>query len=248
MDCETFKKWLLNPHGESDPAPPDALAHTADCQECRKLWQTDTALESQLQGSFSVMDVPENLTARMRAAVEQSVSPPPPSRPGVPWWKWLTPSLAAAAALIFFVFNPLTGQLSSMDAIGAYALINHQHPDQPLGVTSSQMNVVGQWFNDRMPFQVTFPDLRRRGYVLKGGRPCTLGKTKAVYLVYDDQGEQVSAFVVPAQEVAFALTEGRHYQMTGAMHLVELWQEKDVVCVIVRKSPPETVNGFKHPA
>lgn len=243
MDCETFKRWLRNPHGEGDPSPQDALAHTTGCQECRKLWQTDTALESQLQESFSPTDVPENLTARMRAAVEPSLSPSPPSRPGVPWWKWLTPSLAAAAALLFFVFNPLTGQLSSMDAIAAYALINHQHPEQPLGVVSSQMNIVGQWFNDRMPFQVTVPDLRRRGYALKGGRPCTLGKTKAVYLVYDHQGERVSAFVMPARAVAFTITEGRHYQMRDAMHLVELWQEKDVVCVIVRKSPPTNANG-----
>lgn len=243
MDCETFKTWLVNQHSNHNPDPHDARAHMAVCPQCYKLWQSDTVLESQLQRSFSTIDVPENFTARMRAAIEQSVSPPPPSPPSVPWWKWLTPSLAAAAALIFFVFNPLAGQLSSMDAIGAYALINHQHPEQPLGVASSQMNVVGQWFNARMPFQITVPDLRQRGYALKGGRPCKLGKTKAVYLDYDDQGERVSAFVLPARDVAFAITEGRHYQMKDAMHLVELWQEKDVVCVIVRKSPPTTDSG-----
>lgn len=243
MDCPTFKAWLLNPDHDRDSKCHEALAHTSVCEECQSLWQTDSVLETQLQDSFSTTDVPENLTARMRAAVEPSVSPSPPSRPGVPWWKWLTPSLAAAAALLFFVFNPLTGQLSSMDAIAAYALINHQHPEQPLGVVSSQINIVGQWFNDRMPFQVTVPDLRRRGYALKGGRPCTLGKTKAVYLVYDHQGERVSAFVMPARAVAFTITEGRHYQMRDAAHLVELWQEKDVVCVIVRKSPPTNANG-----
>lgn len=243
MDCATFKAWLINPHSDHDPDPQDALAHKDVCPECRKLWQIDTVLERQLQGSFSTTDVPENLTTRMRATVVQSPSPPPLSRTSVPWWKWLTPSLAATAALLFFVFNPLAGQLSSMDAIGAYALMNHQYPEEPLGVTSSQMDVVGQWFNDRMPFKITVPDLRKRGYDLKGGRPCTLGKTKAVYLVYDDQGERVSTFVVPSRDVAFAMTKGRHYQMKDATHLVEFWRENDVVCVVVRKSPPATATG-----
>lgn len=240
MDCATFKAWLVSPHSDHDPDPHDALAHTAVCPECRKLWQTDTVLERQLQGSFSTTDVPENLTARMRTALAQSPSPPPLSRISVPWWKWLTPALAATAALLFLVFNPLTGKLSSMDAIGKYALINHEYPEEPLGVTSSQMDVVGKWFNDRMPFQITVPDLRQRGYALKGGRPCTLGRTKAVYLVYDDQGERVSTFVVPSQDVAFAMTKGRHYQMKDATHLVEFWRENDVVCVLVRKSPEAT--------
>ena len=244
MDCETFKTWLANPHSERDPHLHDVMAHVTVCRDCHKLWQTDTVLEKQVRGSFSTTEVPENFTARMRAAIEQSIAPSPPPRPKVSWWKWLTPSLAATAALVFFVFNPLSGQLSSMDAIGAYALINHQHPEQPLDVASSQMDVVGQWFNDRMPFQVTVPDLRQRGYALKGGRPCTLGKTKAAYLVYDDKGQRVSTFVLPARDVTFAITEGRHYQMKDATHLVEIWQEKDVVCVIVRKTPTATTTGI----
>lgn len=244
MDCETFKIWLLSPHSDRDPDRNDALAHTSVCETCRTLWETDTVLETQLQGSFLTTDVPENLTARMRTAVEETLATAPMSRRITPWWKWLTPSLAAAAALIFFVFNPLSGQLSSMDAIGAYALINHQQLDQPLAVTSSRMDIVGQWFNDRMPFSVTLPDLRQRGYTLKGGRPCTLGKTKAAYLVYDDQGQRISAFVMPVRDVSFAITEGRRYQMEDAVHLVELWQEKDIVCVVVRKSPSGTATGI----
>jgi anti-sigma factor RsiW len=134
----------------------------------------------------------------------------------------------------------MKGRLASMDALGAYALINHQNPGQPLDITSSQPDEVGRWSKDRMPFRVAVPDLSSRGYALIGGRPCTLGKAKAVYLVYDDRGQQVSAFIVPSRDLSFAMTEGRHYQMTDAANLVEFWQEKDLVYVVVRQSPPAT--------
>ena len=243
MDCNRFKAWLTAPRDEHDPDQSEAMTHVAICADCRRLWQTDTVLENQLQQSFTATDVPPKLTTRMRAAIDPRLSSTSPMPSGLSWWKWVTPALATAVLLVL-IFNPLVGQLTSLDLLGTYALANHQDTDQPLAVTSSHLEVVNQWFNANLPFQLAVPDLRHRGFSLKGGRPCTLGNEKAAYLIYDHLGQAVSVFVVPSRDLAFAMTDGRQYQIRDDRHQVEIWQENDMVCIVVQKAPftpPEDV-------
>ena len=93
------------------------------------------------------------------------------------------------------------------------------------------------WFFKRLNYRITLPDFSDRGFTLRGGRECTIGPHKAAYLFYDDHGQSVSVFVMPAGKVKMTLQEDRRYRIDAPAHRIDLWQASGMVCILVQDRP-----------
>ena len=63
-------------------------------------------------------------------------------------------------------------------------------------VFSDNPKVVSHWFQGKLGFSVSVPDLSEKGMILRGARLCHLKDREVAFLIYDYQGHQVSAFMM----------------------------------------------------
>ena len=230
MDCKEFKNWLTT---RDDGAAERARQHRAACLNCHRLYTVDERLEQALWSGMRAASPTEGLARRARTIIDAEAAP---TSAGWPTWvrKSLAPAFAMGLFFIFVVWNPFANPLSSLDAIGRFALANHTRSDLPMAFSAADTPDPQAWFLERLNYRITMPALHERGYVFLGGRECTIGPKKAAYLLYDDNGKRVSVFIVPAGEVKMDLQEERHYIIDAPRHRVDLWKAQGMVCILVQ--------------
>ena len=233
MDCPDFKAWLVSRDGGDAESSRAARAHRRDCPPCNRLYLADEGLEQALAAGIQTAKIPDGLARRARALTDASTDPTMVRRS-----TWLrkgwAPALAFGLVLIVLVWNPFTNPLSSLDAIGNYALANHTRRDMAMAFTVDETPDPQAWFFKRLSYRITLPDFDDRGLILQGGRECSIGPHKAAYLYYDDNGKPVSVFIIPADKVNMALQADRRYRIDAPAHRVDLWQTNDMVCILVQ--------------
>ncbi len=236
MDCRDFKVWLVFRDGGDADISRAARAHRRDCPPCDRLYRADEGLEQTLAAGIQTTKVPDGMAQRARALASESIDAPRVRRST--WLrKGLTPALAFGLILVVMVWNPFTNPLSSLDAIGNYALANHTRRDMAMAFTVDETPDPQAWFFQRLNYRITLPDLQDRGLTLRGGRECSIGPHKAAYLFYDDNGKPVSVFIIPADKINMALQTDRRYRIDAPAHRVDLWQTNDMVCILVQGRP-----------
>ncbi len=233
MDCHDFKEWLLSRDGGDADMTRQAWAHRRDCPSCDRLYRADEGVEQALVAGIQAAKAPDGLAARARARASGSVEPIPVGRS--PWFRrGLAPAVVFVMMVVVLVWNPFTNPLDSLDAIGNFALANHIRTDLPMAFKAAQTPDPQAWFLERLNYRIVLPNFRERGYILRGGRECTIGPHKAAYLLYDDHGQPVSLFIIPASKVKMALPEDRRYRIEAPGHHLDLWQALGMVCILVQ--------------
>ncbi len=236
MDCKGFKRWLVFRDDCGEDTSHEAQDHRENCPGCDRLYVTDEGLEQALSAGIRPAHTPSGLARQARALTEAEAR-----HPKTGWAVWLRQGLAPALALgvvvVFVIWNPLTHPLSSLETIGNYALANHSRADMTMAFTVDETPDPQDWFFKRLNFRVTMPDFRERGLTLRGGRECTIGPKKAAYLYYDDNGQRVSVFVMPARQINIPLQADRRYRIDAPRHQVELWKMNALVCILVQDRP-----------
>jgi anti-sigma factor RsiW len=67
----------------------------------------------------------------------------------------------------------------------------------PLDVISSDRHTVKPWFQGKIPFSFTLPELENSEFVLAGGRVSYLEQTPGAQLMYQIRKHQISVFIFP---------------------------------------------------
>ena len=233
MECHDFKQWLLRRDACDAETSRRAREHRETCPPCGRLYSADEGLEKALSAGVQAAEAPSGMVQRARALAGEKNAKPVRRRPA--WLgKALAPALAVGLMLVFVIWNPFTNPLTSLDALSNYALANHTRQDMTMAFRADETPDPQNWFSVRLNFRIALPNLRDRGYVLRGGRECTIGPHKAAYLFYDDHGHPVSVFIIPAAKVKTALQENRRYRIDAPAHRVDLWQTKGMVCILVK--------------
>ena len=233
MDCQDFKTWLLSRDDGDAEISRQAQAHRRDCPPCNRLYVADEGLELALAAGIKTTRAPDGLARRARALADASIEPTMVRRSTWSRKGW-APALAFGLVLVVMVWNPFTNPLTSLDAIGNYALANHTRNDMVMAFTVDDTPDPQAWFFKRLNYRITLPSFRDRGLTLRGGRECSIGPHKAAYLFYDDHGQSVSVFVLPASKVKMALQEDRRYRIDAPAHRIDLWQASGMVCILVK--------------
>lgn len=232
MNCQGFKRWLIDHDEFNAPHSDAAQAHVNRCHSCQRLYEADQSMEAVLKRGMQPVAPPPGLIGRARRRAESRSN----GRLWTLWtrsWKAVTPAVATAVLLIVLVLNPFSAKRHSMDDVVAYSIANHLDAGMTMEFGAMNLARAALWFSKRLGYPVQLPDMTRRGLALVGGRKCRLGKIDAAYLFCDAGGKRVSLFLIHPDDVGFVVSEGREYSTRTSRYTVTVWKEAGMVCALV---------------
>jgi hypothetical protein len=229
MTCHEFKNWLINKDILDEKGEELAKAHLDDCERCRKIYMIDSHVESRIKDSLKEVEIPHRLRSRIELDILSTTERKNFTQAH---WKKILPAFAMAALLIIFI-NPFTTRFESIEEIGSDAVENHLEEGMTMAFKRGEGIDISRWFEGRLGFRVSPPDLESQGFQFLGGRKCALGKNDVAYLFYEKTGKKVSLFIINSEDLSFELKTERMYNITLRECDVKIWKATDQVYAMV---------------
>jgi anti-sigma factor RsiW len=207
--------------------------HLATCAECRQA-EAEVRRGLRLAASLQRVELPEDVSARIRQALEQA--PQAPSAPRRLWPAAAAAALLAAAALATRFHGPSPGTLTRPEpSPETGGLVLHLEPGPPTAFEQAAFDLHADHAEGRMPFDVRTSSVRevRRWseeteglgvslaverppedagrFVLEGARAVRVGEAKAVAVAYRLDGRPVTLLTTRAEDAP-----GRSPEWTAA--------------------------------
>jgi mycothiol system anti-sigma-R factor len=201
MNCEDTLSLM---HGdldhEIDPLQSEALErHLQACPACRQAYEQQRQLKSTLRAQASYFAAPDDLRARVRAALP--ASRPAESMPRADRWRWIGAGAAMAATVVtawsigFFTARSGANDVLTQQVVASHVrslMVNHL-----TDVASSDQHTVKPWFNDKLDFSPPVTDLTEQGFPLVGGRLDYLNERAVAALVFRHRQHRINVFIWP---------------------------------------------------
>jgi len=228
MICHDFKDWLINRDMLDERIEGTAREHLEICERCRKLYRMDSRVEAQLAHGLREIDVPDGLYSRIEMDIQSATKDKPALHLT---WKILAPAVAMAA-LVLLIFNPFAGKFRGVEEIALLAVEDHLR-DLTMTVKAEQVTDITGWFEERLGYKISIPDLGSQGFQFVGGRKCRLGGKDVGYLLYEKNGERASLFIIQDRDLNFRMEAAGTYNLTLKECHVKIWkQEKQVYALV----------------
>jgi anti-sigma factor RsiW len=166
--------------------------HFSTCHRCSALLDRLQRLQQEI--AAAELDWSANTDLRsLRAAIRR--------RTRQNWWQvwWLWRSAVAALAAVLVVMIALPG--GSGNSIERQMVDNHLQSmlaDHLVDVPSSDQHTVKPWFQGKLSFAPSVPDLSADGFTLIGGRLDVIGGRPAAAIVYRRRQHVVNLWVLAA--------------------------------------------------
>ncbi|HVT10938.1 MAG TPA: zf-HC2 domain-containing protein [Fimbriimonadaceae bacterium] len=186
MNCEKVRLVLGAYHdGELNDRLLEAeiAAHLEGCPDCRARLTGIARLSEAVRDQGHRFVAPKSLEKRFA-----------PKR-------WPTALPLAAAAVLLLVCLGLFYAMPRPDTVALMAIDSHVRSFQNghlIDVASSDKHTVKPWFQGKLDFSPSVPDLRPAGFELKGGRLDYLSGTACAVLVYGYKKHVISVYVAPS--------------------------------------------------
>lgn len=192
--------------GELDPIKNQEIEqHLPGCMRCSTAWQSHQALQKALEAGPLYFKSPVALRRRIQSSVRhaQRADAPGPVRS----WRWagIAASLAIMAILTWRLVPVLQGPATN-DLVAQEVISNHIRSmmvNHLVDVASSDRHTVKPWFNGKLDFSPTIPDLTEQGFPLVGGRLDYMENRVVAAIVYRRREHIVNLFVWPSQDGSF---------------------------------------------
>lgn len=112
-------------------------------------------------------------------------------------WVWVT---AAVLPLVLIVWSVGFFSRSRNEQRYVFSEVADLHVanfagGSPVDVVSSDRHTVKPWFEGKVPFAISLPELQGSDFTLLGGRVTYLGQTPGAHLVYKLRKHQISVFI-----------------------------------------------------
>jgi anti-sigma factor RsiW len=210
--------------------------HLQGCTSCTRAVEDRKTLRAAIRSQVPHYTAPELFRSRLQAALREQR---PRQSPKMAWW----PALAAAAALVLIVGT--TWQVANRHAVGEIlqqelvsSHVRSLIPGHLIDVPSSDQHTVKPWFNGKIDFSPTVPDLSARGFALAGGRLDFVRDRTVAVVVYTRRQHVINLFLWPATTAeAEAATERRGF------HLIH-WTSRDMTHWAVSDLNPAELKEF----
>ena len=171
--------------------------HLAACPACRRLQEQGRALQSVVRSKAGFFAASPALRERLSVALDATGK----GASRRPRFTWTSLRVAAAVLLAALGGSSLTYwglRTTARDAVRDAVVSSHVRGSQVEGhlldVPSSDRHAVKPWFNGKLDFAPTVPDLSAEGFVLEGGRLDYAARRPMAVLVYRRRQHVVSLF------------------------------------------------------
>jgi anti-sigma factor RsiW len=208
MVCESWKAKLDT---YLDGELPEQEMHTFDahvrgCPSC----STDALTRVQMKRTIQVAGKRFVPSTDFRRRIERSITPKPHRsfRLG-----WMSASATAVVVVIATLTSTYVGSWSGRDQASrdrVFSEIADLHvatlaSSSPVDVISTDRHTVKPWFQGKIPFAFSLPELQNSEFSLLGGRMTYLDQTPGAHLIYDVRKHHISVFVFQERSLSLSL-------------------------------------------
>jgi anti-sigma factor RsiW len=195
MSCEWRSKTNLYADDELEAAAQQELsAHLRECAECSEALAEQLALKKAVRVAGSQFKAPPEL----HAAVFRQLHP---RSSASSLWKWI--SAAAAMAVVVLAFMLLGGNPKREEPMLAGLVDQHitsLASANPVDVVSEDRHTVKPWFQGKLGFTFTPPELAGSPFKLIGGKLVYVQQKPGAELLYTAGAHKISVFVFKAPD------------------------------------------------
>ena len=204
----------------------DIERHLRDCSACARVHAQQQALRSALRDSAPYFSPPELLQQHIRTAVQGVDSTDTRASRWSLGWFSLGVATACIAMAVWAVL-PAWIKPSAPDYVLQEVVAGHVRSlmaDHLTDITSSDSHTVKPWFEGKLNFSPSVPDLSMQGFRFFGGRLDYLDQRSVAALVYQRREHVINLFMSPAQpEIG-----GYESIVTRQGYHLAHWQEADM--------------------
>ena len=229
MKCDEFKTNLIDNDTLHSVRKFSATEqeHIEKCDGCRAFAGFNQKLDNIIRKELQQVAVP----ARVKERLRQNQEPENNYFQKTILKLTLLPAVTITALLVIF-FLPDNGSLTSMNQMSQFAITDHiNHPGSSFakGIPPN----LAAWGKEKIGRAITAPVLPFAGSILVGVTKCILGDCKAAHLSYEHNGKHFSVFVIPEEEIDFAMNKDKNYTVDFENHQVTLWKSNQQVYILV---------------
>ena len=192
MSCEWRARLDSYVDGELSPETRAQYEqHLRDCPSCASTALSRLQMKRGIRAAAAGRYTPP---ARLRFRVAQMTSPPPPVS-----HRWLPQFSLAVAALVLVAVAAALWLARPRPTNFANELVDLHVSTlasaNPVDVLSSDRHTVKPWFEGRLPFAFTLPNLQGSPFRLIGGRLTYVQQTPGAQLLFGVGKHQISVFI-----------------------------------------------------
>ena len=177
-------------------------AHLRTCPDCTTEMLHRVQLKRSLQSAGRRYTAPPDFRQRVRRQIAAR------SRTS-PWKAWFTAAVLATlvvTGLLLSYYGRLRQERNQTYSELADLHVSTLASANPVDVISSDRHTVKPWFQGRLPFTFTLPELENSDFTLIGGRVTYLGQTPGAHLIYQIRKHRISAFIFEERGLDRALS------------------------------------------
>ena len=193
MNCSFRDKISLYVDNELDAGAQQQLsAHLHDCPDCTAAVNAQMELKKKLRIAGRSFSAPPEL----HAAVYRSVHP---QRHVNPLWKWaMAPLCVLLLGVIGYQVLPKSPGADPMMARLVDQHVTNLASSNPVDVVSSDRHTVKPWFQGKIPFTFTPPEVAGTNFKLIGAKVAYAQQHPGAELWYEAGAHKISVFIFQA--------------------------------------------------
>ena len=221
MSCNWREKIELFVDDELQSADQQEVStHLSGCPECTAAVAEQLALKKAVRVATNRYSAPPDL----HAAVYRQLHP---HARVSPWWKWGMSAVCAllVLALGYGLWPRSTGKDPLLAELVDQHVIALSSPN-PVDVVSEDRHTVKPWFQGKLPFTFTPPEVNGTNYKLVGGKLAFVQHTAGAELLYTAGQHKVSLFI-------FQEHEAKQIPGGGSTFNVKTWSENGLQYYLV---------------
>ena len=223
-------------------------AHLRQCPEC-----TSAAVAGMLRRkSMPSAGRRYAPTAAFRDMVKRSIaSPASPPAISNSWWRWSPLAVAAAVLLLaggwgLHQYTSLSIPDTSRDAVVSEIADLHAATlasPTPVDVVSTDRHTVKPWFQGKLPFSFSLPELNGSPFTLLGGRVSYLHQSPGAELLFAVRQHRVSVFIFQSVGVGVE-SPGREATATHLGLHLRSWSAGGLSYFVIGDAAAEDVHSL----
>lgn len=202
MVCESWKQkldtYLDNELPEEDMRTFDE--HVRSCPSC----SADAIARVQMKRTVHVAGRRFTPSAEFRRRIRQSIAPKPQRIFPLGWVLAAAVAILVAGALISTYIGNRTSSAHVYSEI-ADLHVATLASSSPVDVISTDRHTVKPWFQGKIPFAFSLPEVQNSEFTLLGGRMAYLDQTPGAQLIYNVRKHHISVFVFQERSLRLKL-------------------------------------------